>query len=306
MKTGCAISLIFLAVGYFVGHSLIRGTEIQDQYWVPFVYGIGAMLVFLNVWGILQALKKKSAAGRPASEWKTGDLVVLSGTVHAKGRALIAPFSKQPAVMVEYAIQSGDEKEEGHSANQYFGFIATPCTLRSAQGSHSLLGFQILPDFSKQMLFQQTAFPNAVDFVRQTKFKPLADNPLKIASEMLGVIDDTDGDVQANYAAPNANFLEMMEAQQGDNLKGLDPFRGFTLEEKLISNGAEVAISGTFQADTNSIDIGNPMKNLDHSLSLGAAAVSSNRPLITSLLMTLFFGAALGGATYFLMSLAKR
>lgn len=37
-----------------------------------------------------------------------------------------------------------------------------------------------------------------------------------------------------------------MLAQQGEKLKRLDPFRGFTLEEKLIANGAEVNVSGTF------------------------------------------------------------
>ena len=58
MKTGCALSLIFLVAGYFAGSYLIQHTEIEDQYWVPYVYGIGVMLVCLNAWGILQVLQK--------------------------------------------------------------------------------------------------------------------------------------------------------------------------------------------------------------------------------------------------------
>ena len=306
MKTGCALSLIFLVGGYFAGNYLIGRTTIQSQHWVPYVYGIGVMLVFLNAWGIFQALLKKRAAGRQASEWKTGDLVVLSATIHAKRQALIAPFSKQQAVMVEYAIKEEDESEESISSNLYFGFLMTPCTLRSAQGSQSLLGFQNLPDFSKQILFHQTAFPSAIEFVRTTNFKPIAGNPITVASELRAIFRDNDGDVNANYAAPEARFLEVMQAQQADNLKGLDPYRGFTLEEKLIPNGAEVTISGTYDADTNSIHIGDSIKHLDHSLALGAAAVTSNRPIVIAIIITLVFGSVLAAATYFLLTFAKR
>lgn len=306
MKTGCALSLIFLVAGYFAGSYLIQHTEIEDQYWLPFVYGIGVMLVCLNAWGILQALQKKLAAGKQASDWKTGDLVVLSGTIRAKRTALIAPFSKQQAVMVEYSIKPGGQNENDGMPSQYFGFLMTPCTIRSAQGTHSLLGFQILPDFSKQILFHQTAFPNAIEFVRQTSFKPIAGSPIEVATQLIEILGDADGDVDAHYAAPDGRFLETMLAQQGDKLKGLDPFRGFTLEEKLIANGAEVTVSGTFHAETNSIDIGNPMKNLTHSIALGTAEATSIRPIVVAIIYTLVFGLALGGATYFLLTFPKR
>ena len=52
------------------------------------------------------------------------------------------------------------------------------------------------------------------------------------------------------------------------------------------------------------IDIGNPMKNLTHSIALGTAEAS--RPIVVAIVYTLVFGLALGVATYFLLTFPKR
>jgi len=59
MPLGCLHSLIAFALGCMAGFYLIGNTKIQDQYWIPFVYGGLSMLTYLNLWGIVQAWQKK-------------------------------------------------------------------------------------------------------------------------------------------------------------------------------------------------------------------------------------------------------
>lgn len=98
--------------------------------------------------------------------------------------------------MVEYSIKPGGQNENDGTPNQYFGFLMTPCTIRSAQGTHSLPGFQIMPDFTQQILFQQAAFPNAIETVRLTSFKPIAGSPIQIATQLIEILGEADGDVE--------------------------------------------------------------------------------------------------------------
>ena len=101
-------------------------------------------------------------------------------------------------------------------------------------------------------------------------------------------------------------MFQLTEEQQADKVKGLNPYRGFTLEEKLIANGAAVTISGSYDAVTNSIDIGDSLTNPNHTIALGASAVTSNRPLVVAILYTVVCTLALAAATYYLLTLAKR
>jgi len=299
VKTGCTLSIGSLIVGIYFGFQLIAGSKSQDQYWFPFVYGVLAMFTFLNAWGIPIAVGKLMAFGRDPSSWKTGDLVVASGVIRAKLSAFHAPFSRKDVVIAEYKIRFTSLNNDSTRPPCCFGCIMTPCVVESAQGTYTVQGFPIMTEENKEVLISESAFPASIDFVTRTTFRQ-ADDSIKTAfNELNAILQDADGDVQAHFTKQDNHFLETMQTQQQDRLQGLDPFRGYFLEEFNIGNKAEVTATGTYNADTRSIYIGGGLQNLSHSLVLGRQAATSKWPLIRAILFTLFFGVILWQVTLF-------
>jgi len=72
------------------------------------------------------------------------------------------------------------------------------------------------------------------------------------------------------------------------------------LEEKVVLNGDELTISGTFRANKNGVDIGSGLKNLAHSLQLGDASVNTRRNIRQSIIWLIVIGAAFSAGNYFL------
>ena len=151
------------------------------------------------------------------------------------------------------------------------------------------------------------AFPAAMEFLSTNQFEMIMDDPIKMGKEVFASWNDADGDVQTHYAMPDykALFLEKLESQARDNLKGMDPFRGFRLEERCVPDNSAVSLNGTFIAAQNAIDIGGGLTKTAHSLKLGHAVSKSNGPIIKALIFGAVFTTILAVATYFLLSIPK-
>jgi|GEM_PF-2329693 len=308
MPRGCLLSLIAFALGCMACFYLIGNTEIQDQYWIPFVYGGLSMLTYLNLWGIVQAWQQKRSFNLPRSDWRDGTMIGITGKIRAKSKPMIAPFSRQEAVMVQYSVKFDESDGNPSDSRLCFGIMRTPCVIDFEGQSYTLAGLPFLTELSPRILLPHSAFPAAMEFVRHKNFELLTANPIKMMRESWGAFSDADGDVQTHYAMPDCKtlFVDKLESQAGDNLSGLDPFRGFRLEELCVPHGTEVSINGTYLAQQNAIDIGGGLSKTFHSLKLGPGSRPSNGPLIKSTIFGIVFSSALLGATYFLMVWPKR
>lgn len=307
MAIGCILTLIAFALGTVAGFRLIDRTEIADQLWLPFVYGGLSMLTYMNLWGILLAWRQKRAFNLKRSQWKDGSMVGITGKIRASQKPMIAPFSKLETVMVEYAIMLESSTDSPSDSRLCFGIMRTPCAIEFEGQSYRLDGLPSLTELEPKELLPQAAFPAASAFVRNTKYQALEIDPRKMAREVYGAYSDKDGDVQTHFAMPDykAMFLDKLEAQTGDNLQGLDPFRGFRLEERSVPHDTEVSINGTFIASQNAIDIGGGLTKTSHALKLGPGSRPSNGPIIKSLIYGIVFTATLAAATYFLAKLPR-
>ncbi len=307
MPSGCLLSLIAFALGCAAGFYLIGDTKIQDQYWIPFVYGGLSMLTYLNLWGIVQAWQQRRSFNRPRANWRDGTMIGITGKIRAQNKPMIAPFSRQEAVMVQYSVKFDESDGNPSDSRLCFGIMRTPCLIDFEGQSYTLAGLPFMTELSPRILLPHAAFPAAIEFVRHTTFEPLLKDPLKVMRETWAAFSDADGDVQTHYAMPNyqSDFIEKLESQAGDNLRGLDPFRSFRLEELSVPHGTEVSINGTYLAQQNAIDIGGALSKTFHSLKLGPGSLPSNGPIIKALIFGFVFTAALLCATYFLAILPK-
>ncbi len=304
---GCILSLVASAIGCAAGFYLIQNTEIRDQYWLPFVYGGLCLLVYLNVWGIVQAWQQKRSFGQPRSSWKDGNLIGVTGKIRALKAPMMAPFSKQEAVMVEYSIKFDNGIDSPTDPRICFGIMRTPCAIDFEGQSYTIQGMPFLTELETQVLLPQISFPAAIKFVSTAQFQPMLEDPIKMGREAFAAYSDADGDVQTHYAMPDykALFVERLESQTGDNLRGLDPFRGFHLEERRVGHDTEVSINGTFMESQNGIDIGGGVTKTAHSLKIGHGASKSNGPIIKALIFGFVFTSVFVVATYILATLPR-
>jgi hypothetical protein len=304
---GCALSIVALALGCWVGFYAIANTELKDQYWLPFVYGGLCSLAYLNLWGILLAWQQRRAFAQPRASWKDGGMIGVTGIIRGKSAPMFAPFSKQQAVMVEYSVKFDNGIDNPSDPRICFGIMRTPCSIEFEGQSYRIQGSPLLAELTPTVLLPHQAFPAAMDFLSTNKFEIILDDPIKMGREVFAAFSDADGDIQTHYAMSDykALFVEKLESQAGDNLKGLNPYRGFLLEERCIPDNSAVSINGTFMASENAIDIGGGLTKTAHSIKIGHAVSKSNGPIIKAVIFAAVFTTILAVATYFLLSIPK-
>lgn len=304
---GCILSFIASAIGSVAGFYLIQNTEIQDQYWLSFGYGCLCVLAFVNLWGIVQAWQKKRSFGLPRSSWKDGNMVGVTGKIRALKAPIMAPFSKQEAVMVDYSIMFPRGIDSPSDNRLCFGIMRTPCAVEFEGQSYKIQGMPVLTELKVQVLSPQTSFPAALEFVSAAEYQPMLNDPTEVDRAVSAAYKDSDGDIQTHFAVPDYKLLvvDKMKAQAGDNLRGLNPFRGFLLEERFVPHDAEVSINGTFLASQNVIDIGGGVNKPTHSLKIGHGASRSNWPIIKASILAFIFTSAFVVATYVLAMLPR-
>ena len=184
MPNGCAVTLIAFALGTVAGFRLIDGTQIADQYWLPFVYGGLSMLTYLNLWGIVQAWQQKRAFNLTRSQWKDGSMIGITGRIRAMQKPMIAPFSKDESVMVDYSVKFDTSTDSPSDTRICFGIMRTPCAIEFEGQSYRLDGLPFLTELEPRVLLPQSAFPAASEFVRTTKYQPLENESVKMAREV--------------------------------------------------------------------------------------------------------------------------
>jgi hypothetical protein len=136
------------------------------------------------------------------------------------------------------------------------------------------------------------------------------------------VLSDEDGDVAAHFSdskyatsilAPSDSIeFEETEADQSEDENNAppEPVRAsveeiaeklsarFSLDEKSIESGAEVAVFGTYNQAKKAIDIGSGISNLSHQIQLGSIGSLVAKNFRSALLALIFWGALTGYGYY--------
>ena len=333
MKQGCTLVLLVL-FGAFAGYFyLLQGSEFESKIWIPILLAFGASIVVANLYGIVQALKQGQAAKKPRSEWRDQELVAVSGPIQPMRAAIQAPFSGLSAALVEYAIKRQSTGESAVNIADYQGFLMTPCGVYSSEGLVRLVGFPLLNDnLSEVIPIDPEMLRRSAQYLSQCTFMQQAKSPLKALKQLTDVLSDDDGLVRADFCKGGTAHIIDSDVDQEVNVQSAaedleqedrnadqrasevatpsDPIsrvaqaladNGYTFEEKLFKVGEEVTAIGTYRASTQSIDIGSGLKNLAHSLQRGAASQVTARNLRRCVIATLFWGAVVGYANWYVL-----
>ena len=257
---------------------------------------LGLTLTIANIQGIIQAIRRSNASKRLPRDWKDGQLVGVCGRIQALRDSVKAPFSGKDAVLVEYDIKYvvRTNKNSSHSVNDISGWLMTPCNVSTQRGQVRLLGFPLLSNMISSQPASGESYKKAAEFIASTEFKEMPGNPISAIREFVKVLKDDDGDVIVNYKKPGA--LDSKDPEE--ILKELE-VGSYILEEKVVPQGAEVTVFGTYNKLKQALDIGSGFSNLDHTLELDKIENVVRRNYTHSILGSLFFGGITAAGHYY-------
>jgi hypothetical protein len=297
MKLGC-IAVLLTIGGAFAGYrNLLTGSELEGQPWIAGLLAVVAGMLIGNIHGLLLALKQKQISGRQRSEWNDGDLVVVSGRIQSTRSPMVSPFSGTPSVILEYEVKSADS--ESASSAHFSGFMMTPCSVFSTQGSVNVIGFPLMVNLPSKACVQEAEYQRAAEFLKRTKFEEKLSNPITLLKQLNEVFSKTDGDLSAHFSSGKSP-LDLETMQVGDISEHMMS-HGLKLQETLIPNGAEVTVSGTFRANRQAVEVSGGLTKLSHKLELGSASVVTGGNLRKSFIGIIIFVGLFGAGNYFLL-----
>jgi hypothetical protein len=297
MKKGCLVLLLIwisVSILYFY---ILNETELSTQYWVPIVLGLVAGMIFANLQGIYIALKQRQVAKRHPNQWKDGDFVVVSGILSAIRSPIISPFSGRQACIVEY-----DVKPIGNTMGLYSGFIMTPCSILSSNGSVRLIGFPLLTEISEDTFNDVESYQRAGQYLSKCKFEEKSSNMVKFISRLNSVLTDDDGEVKVDFIDKriSQNYSDIQSDNVGHEISQQLESSLHNLTETIIANGVEVTASGTYVQSKQAINIGSGLSNLNHSLKLGNVDKSTRSMLISSTIVFIILSCIFAGSNFYL------
>jgi len=297
MKVGCLAVLLAIGGAFAAYRDLLTGTVLEDKLWIGGILAVMAGMIVGNIHGLLLALNQKKASGKQRSEWVDGELVVVSGRIQSTRSPMVSPFSATPCVLLEYQAKSGESGSR--DATDYRGFMMSPCSIYTTQGSVNVVGFPLLTKLSPTSLVEDIHYQRAGEFFKQVTFQEQVANPFELLKQINQVFSKDAGEVQAHFS--DGKSILDLESQDASQLTTQLLDEGINLEETLIPNGAEVTVSGTYRANRQAIDISGGLTNLSHSLELGSSSKVTGANIYQSLIWLIVLSGAFGAANYFLL-----
>ena len=329
MKKGCLLLLLVLAGSFYGYFQLLKGTSLEQQYWIPALLAVGAAALVGNLHGIFLALAQKSGASKSRGEWRDGDLVGLSGMIQAQRSPITAPFSGASAAIVEYSIKekvSGDDGAESQT-EIYSGFLMAPCTVQSMRGSVKLVGFPLMTRIAQETFSEDDSYRRAAEYLSKAILVTKSSNPIAAIKQLNQVLTDSDGDVKADFCSAGAKAHEVstdvqeLRNDRDDSFAGEDlekkklpassmdeifynlKYSGLVLYENAIKNGTEVTVFGTYRAQQQALDIGSGLTNLSHSIQLGSLTSVTTKNLGKVVLSSIIWAAIVAAGNWYVLKL---
>jgi hypothetical protein len=297
MKLGCLAVLLTMGGAFAAYNQLIGGTRLEDKWWIAALLALAAGMIVGNFHGLILAFRQKKASGRPRSEWQDGDLVVVSGKIQSLRSPMLSPFSGTPSCILEYEVKSAEE--DTPSVAEYSGFMMSPCSVLTMQGSVNVIGFPLLAKVNALPCVEDVDYQRAGEFLNKTKFEEKLSNPITLLKQLNEVLAKNDGEMQAHFSTSKSPLD--IENQDATGIATQLREYGINLEETIIPNGAEVTVSGTYRSNRQAVEIGGGLSNLSHTLELGAASKVTGANIRNCLIWLVVVGAAFGAGNYFLL-----
>lgn len=238
MKKGCLFLLVLwtgLSAAYY---RMLQGTKHDGIIWLPVLLGLAFVLLISNVIALASAIRQRRLSGRSRMEWRDGDLICVSGPIHASAKPLTMPFSGRPVVVGEYDVKTRAQGGETSASADITGMLMTPCSIHARDGHVRLIGFPLLAQIGDRTFDDPTSYQHAARYLLNTQFSDKPKNPFELLKRIGEILADDDGDVKADMKEASISIEELsFGATDGDLLAGPDEDDGADDDDTLDRGG---------------------------------------------------------------------
>lgn len=235
--------------------------------WLGALWLLGAQ-GFARDWGRL----RRSRSGHPPRD---GAKIAAVGRIEALGQRLESPFRRTPCVLYEWRVGA-----RGTDTERARGLALVPSAISTPAGSIRLLAFPMLADVREDLVRDDAGVANARAYAEKAAWDQSPRQSVGTAlGEMAAVFTDDDGAIRKDYRLTTGDVY----------------VAGTSLFEKVVPNGAEVCVVGTYSAERGGIVPGSKGIWDAPRLSLGSAGLLERTLVwraVRALFGTLAFGAA--------------
>jgi hypothetical protein len=323
MKKSCLLFIAILAASFYGYMQLLKSTPLDHKIWIPALLSIGLAALVANVLAIFMALRQKSGASKPRSDWRDGELVGISGMIQAQRSPIVAPFSGANCAIVEYSIKKRVFTDDGSGGSEleiYNGFLMAPCIVQGMLGSVSLVGFPLTVNIPQETFGDDQAYRRAANYLATASVVEKSSNPMTAIKQLNQVLADDDGQLRADFcnAGETAHITEkdlplnapaQTESQElneqpptpadeiFNNLRNASNI----LSERALKNGTEVTVFGTYRAQKQALDIGSGLTNLSHTIQLGSLSANTSKNIRKAVIASIVWALIVGAGNYFVL-----
>ena len=290
MVRGCLLLLIIYGVAWAVEFRLLQALPFAAG--LASVLALGVTLLLGSVQGLVDALKGLSSPQTPASAWRDGQLVRVSGVIALLGPPVQAPFSRQAAVYCTYEGQMPDD--HGHSVSReppsFRGVLAAPCELQTGSQRLALVGLPSLRELPESIYDGEPAIDHAAHHLARTAWHTAPQLAEVELSQLGRAFNDGIAGLPPHLISKAA--LERLQMRVGRStqaeLRERLQANPWWFSERILPPGAKVTLVGTYRAAgpdaVPALDITSSVRNSQHALHRGGAAGTARRQLRNTLL----------------------
>jgi hypothetical protein len=303
MWKGCLALLVVLVAAILLELRQIRALELPHAWPAAVVLGVLVTLVVGSIQGIVQAWARRAKPESGPAEWRDGEVVRVGGRLRAGAALLRAPFSGRQAAFYQYwATEVRAETDLVQTLAAFRGMDQTPWELDTAYGRIRLNGIPRMREFLP-VNHDSTA-------IRGEMARHLANVEWRVAPGIwtASLAEGEAALANKNDELPlhlmNGTAVELLEMSPGqrseEHYRERLATRHWVCQERVIDDGEEVTVVGTYRADAAAIDLGyGAAGRAEHEMVPGGAAETASRNLTTTVVFALVL-AALAGAGHYL------
>ena len=247
----------------------------------PVVAGLLAVLATLalgSLWGIARARRQRETPQDDPSHWRDGATVRVEGLLQAATSPVLAPFSGQAAVYLEYEARPSVARSEVEASwrARWNGLVATPAVLQTAAGALALRGMPRVRQWPRQVFQGEPHHASAARHLAATRWDAAPELSTLVRPGPLDAWPQPGPDGAAQMHLMNRAALDALGVENGRyveaSLRERLAQRSWMYVEQLLPPGARVTAVGTYRASPRCIDVGHSLLQPDHGVHLGTAA----------------------------------
>lgn len=291
MGRGCLLLIGLLLVTLGVEWWLARSFAIPFAGTVATVLALSTTLALGSLLGIAEARRRRAAPVDDPATWHDGATVRVEGVLQASGVAPSAPFSRRPAVYLEYHGRTPHAAADMQVTQRphWRGLVGAAASLQTSAGSIALWGMPPTRHWPQEQFGDEIALERAADHLASTEWQRAPDvSSLDIDDAVAGFAGERpDGSTQQhllNAEAENALGFAVGGAVDPLQLRRRLSERPWLFTERVVAPGTRVTVVGTYRTQPRRIEVGRSPRQPDHAVLLGEAAALAAGDRRTTLL----------------------